>query len=318
MLSSTLGLLVGVLLDRWWGEPQRFHPLVLFGVAASALEKIVYPTEGALPERAPQRGESGIPLAGVGLSCCLLLVGLPVVILLALLTLLPSLFSAVLSVVVLYICLGGKSLEQHAQAIAAPLEEGDLGGAQTALSAIVSRDTRTMDDTEVVRATVESVLENGNDAVFASLFWFAVAGPAGALAHRLVNTLDAMWGYRTERYQAFGWAAARLDDVLGWLPARGCALCYALAARQWSALSTGFRQAASWDSPNAGPVMAVGAASLDVVVGGPARYGGEDRARPWLGSGAAVVVSDIGRACQLVLRASLLFIVAVALGEWLI
>lgn len=96
------------------------------------------------------------------------------------------------------------------------------------MALVVSRDTEGMDTSDVSRAAVESVLKNGSDAVFATLFWFALAGGAGALAHRLVNTLDAMWGYRTPRFLLFGWAAARLDDVLNWVPARLTAATYAL------------------------------------------------------------------------------------------
>ena len=169
------------------------------------------------------------------------------------------------------------------------------------------------------RATVESVLENGNDAVFGALFWFVVAGAAGVLTYRLVNTLDAMWGYKTPRYLSFGWAAARLDDGLNFVPARLTALSYALLGRTRSALACWRAQAPAWDSPNAGPVMASGAGALGVRLGGAAIYHGHMETRPALGQGAAPQGGDIARALRLVRHGVLLWLAvlaAVALLAW--
>jgi len=180
---------------------------------------------------------------------------------------------------------------------------------------IVSRDTADLDEEGISRATVESVLENGCDAIFGALFWFVLAGAAGAVLYRLANTLDAMWGYRTPRYRDFGWAAARLDDLLNWLPARLTALSYvamgtkpALAWRCWR------EQAPNWKSPNAGPVIAAGAGALGLALGGPARYHGEWQPRPALGEGLAPRAEDIGRAVALVRRALWLWLGVIALG----
>ncbi|MBS1224625.1 MAG: cobalamin biosynthesis protein, partial [Proteobacteria bacterium] len=180
---------------------------------------------------------------------------------------------------------------------------------------IVSRDTADLDEEQISRATVESVLENGCDAIFGALCWFVLAGAAGATLYRLANTLDALWGYRTPRYRDFGWAAARLDDGLNWLPARLTALSYvamgtkpALAWRCWR------EQAPNWKSPNAGPVMAAGAGALGLALGGPARYHGEWQQRPALGEGLAPRAEDIGRAVALVRRALWLWLGVIALG----
>ncbi|MDP3038050.1 MAG: regulatory signaling modulator protein AmpE, partial [Rhodocyclaceae bacterium] len=164
-------------------------------------------------------------------------------------------------------------------------------------------------------AAVESVLENGNDAVFGALFWFFVAGGAGALLFRLANTLDAMWGYRDARRVYFGWAAARIDDVLNFVPARLTALTYALLGRTRDALACWRTQAPRWSSPNAGPVMAAGAGALKVGLGGTARYHGASEERPRLGSGAAPTFVDIGRAVTLVERGQWLWLAVFVAGS---
>ncbi|MDP3138644.1 MAG: CobD/CbiB family cobalamin biosynthesis protein, partial [Burkholderiaceae bacterium] len=167
---------------------------------------------------------------------------------------------------------------------------------------IVSRETSQLDASGVAKAGVESVLENGNDAIFGTLFWFALLGGPGAVLFRLANTLDAMWGYRTERFNHFGWAAARIDDGLNWLPARLTALTYAVLGQTRTALACWRTQAPGWESPNAGPVMAAGAGSLGVQLGGAAIYHGAEEIRPPLGCGPAPGAADLERAIRLIQR----------------
>jgi len=216
---------------------------------------------------------------------------------------------------ILYLVLGHRSLHVHARRVRDALARGDLPGARRGVGMMVSRDTADMDAARVSAAAVESVLENGNDAVFGALFWFVVAGAPGALAYRLINTLDALWGYRTARYLRFGWAAARLDDVVNFVPARLTALTYAVVGRCQRALHCWRAQAPLWDSPNAGPVMAAGAGALDVRLGGGAFYRGEWHERAALGEGQTAGPEDIRRTLRLVTRSVLLWLAVIAVAS---
>lgn len=285
MLNTALLMVCALLLDRLLGEPRRFHPLVGFGRYASWLERRLN-VDGASRLR--------------GVLAWLLAIA-PLLLLLCGLWRQPAVRPYV-DVLVLYFALGLQSLRQHALRIAQALLADDLVQARQRVGDIVSRDTVAMQPQDVARASVESVLENGNDAVFGTLFWFALLGAPGALLYRLANTLDAMWGYRTPRYLHFGWAAARLDDALNFIPARLAALSYALLGSTRNALQCWQRQAAAWSSPNAGPVMASGAGSLRVRLGGAAQYHGATEMRPLLGAGSEPQTEDIARAVALVER----------------
>lgn len=288
-LSMPLAALTAVLADRLLGEPRRFHPLVGFG-------RLVTWLENKLNKRA-------IP---AGLLAWLLAV-MPWVVLAFWLRPLAPFF---VDVALLWFALGAQSLCEHGEAVARPLAAGRLDEARQRVGWIVSRETSTLDETGVAKAGVESVLENGNDAVFGALFWFALLGGPGALLFRLTNTLDAMWGYRTDRYNLFGRFAARFDDALNWLPARLTALTYAVFGRTRQALACWRTQAPGWDSPNAGPVMAAGAGSLGVQLGGTAIYHGREELRPPLGTGQVPQAADIGRAIALVRRGLWLWLAA--------
>lgn len=279
--AMPLAALAAVLLDRLFGEVRRFHPLVGFGTLAAAIEK-------RLNRRTIAGGMLGWALAV-----------LPWV---ALALALRPFAPFAVDVLLLYFSLGARSLCEHAEAVARPLREGRLDEARQRVGWIVSRDTAALDESGVAKAGVESVLENGNDAIFGALFWFALLGGPGALLFRLANTLDAMWGYRTERYNLYGRWAARFDDALNWLPARLTALSYALLGRWRDALACWRTQAPGWESPNAGPVMAAGAGSLGVQCGGAAIYHGHEEIRPPLGCGPAPVAADLGRAITLIRR----------------
>lgn len=286
---------VALLLDALLGEPRRFHPLVGFGRLTSKLEALLY-----VDSR--RRG---------ALAVALLLI--PATLLAVLAVRLPILGNA-LGILLLYFALGLKSLHQHALDVAQALAADNLAEAREKVGRIVSRDTAALNETQVSQAAVETVLENGNDAVFGALFWFAVAGAPGAVLYRLANTLDAMWGYRNARYVHFGWAAARFDDLMNYLPARLTAASYALLGATRQALICWRTQAPVWDSPNAGPVMAAGAGALKVGLGGAAVYDGEWHQRPVLGSGAPPAAADIERALRLVRHGVWLWLAVIALA----
>jgi adenosylcobinamide-phosphate synthase len=207
-----------------------------------------------------------------------------------------------------------RSLGEHVAPVAAALRADDLDEARKRVGYLVSRQTDELDSTAVARAATESVLENGSDAVFAALFWFVVAGAPGVVLYRLSNTLDAMWGYRNERFERFGWAAAKIDDVLNYIPARLVALTYALLGKTRLALKCWRTQAPKWDSPNAGPVMAAGAGALGVELGGPAIYHGELHERPQLGEGQPADADSIDRGWQLVQRGVWLWLLILCVG----
>lgn len=296
MATTALIAAVAVVLDWLLGEPRRFHPLVGFGHLAQEIERRFY---------ARSRWSGA---AAVALSLA------PWTVLAMGLSALPGLWGAAFSVWALYFALGHKSLHDHVRPIVEALDAGDEAAARTAVSRIVSRDSAALD---VAPAACETVLENGNDGVFGALFWFVCAGAPGAILYRLANTLDAMWGYKNARYLKFGWAAARLDDLLNWPPARLTALTYALLGRTRLALRCWREQAPRWDSPNAGPVMAAGAGALVVSLGGPARYQDEWHARPTLGTGPKPSVHDIERALTLVRHGVVLWLAVLLAWEWL-
>ena len=281
--------ILAVILDAVLGEPRRFHPLVGFGNWANWLE---------------QGLNTGKRWQGI----------LAVILAVSPFVLFAWLLSEtwIIAVVLLYLAIAPRSLSEHAWAVQSA---NDLDEARQKVSLIVSRDTQNLDAEGVTRATIESVLENGNDAIFAAIFWYLLAGIPGLVLYRLTNTLDALWGYRNERFQQFGWAAARLDDALNLIPARLTALSYACVGNFATAVDCWYKQASSWYSPNAGPVMAAGAGALQVTLGDSAHYHGQIKNRPILGTGKPPTTNDIGRAVALIHRALGLWLVIIALAS---
>lgn len=308
-MNSGLVIVAALAADALLGEIRHGHPLAGFGWLAGRLER-----EWNLRARPFWARRALGALAVVALVA-------PFALLAGWLSAAP--YGFVADAAVLYLAVGLTSLAAHGRRVERALAADDLDGARAAAGMMVSRDSGTLDERGTAAAAVESVLENGNDAVFGALFWFVVAGAPGVVIYRLVNTLDAMWGYRTARLAAFGWAAARLDDLLNWIPARLTALTYALlGAAPRRALACAWRQgragAGQGGSPNAGMVMAAGAGALGVRLGGPGVYHGRRRWRPRFGVGHRPSAASIGRAVRLVQGGALLWTaVALIAGWWL-
>ncbi|HTU78451.1 MAG TPA: cobalamin biosynthesis protein [Solirubrobacteraceae bacterium] len=297
---SALALAVGFALDRGLGDPAHGHPVAGFGRLAAALERCTW--------RARRR--AGI--AHVGLL------------------LVASAWigrradpSPAASALVVWVALGGRSLERAALTMAELLRAGDLPAARAHAPVLVGRDPRELDAHELCRATIESVAENTADALVGALLWGALAGAPGVAVYRAANTLDAMIGHRGPRYERFGWAAARVDDLLTWPAARLTALLTVLIAplaradaRQ--ALRIMRRDGARHPSPNAGPIEAAFAGALGVRLGGTNRYPTHTEQRPLLGDGPAPGTEDIARAVLLssfIGRASVLACALLALAR---
>ncbi|HIG64559.1 MAG TPA: cobalamin biosynthesis protein [Methyloprofundus sp.] len=302
-MTIALALLIALILDAFLGEPKKGHPLVIFGAWASAIEKWLI-----LPSQQPKIYQK---IAGL---CALLVMVLPITAVVFSITRLPFV-NELLSPVLLYLCIAPKSLWQHTQAIYQPLQTGNLSQARHAIAMIVSRQTQQMDTQSIRKASIESTLENGADAIFAPIFWFVVAGPTGAVFYRLSNTLDAMWGYKNQRYYYFGFAAARLDDLLNWIPARLTALSYMLLGDTRNAWACYRQQSPHCESPNAGVVMSAGAGALNVNLGGPAIYHGQLKNKPILGTERIATNQDIKRANLLILLSTLLWLAVISAGE---
>lgn len=281
--QSALIIATALVLDRGFGEVKRFHPLIGLGWLISKAEDYLY---------------SDSRIRGV---IALLLLTLPW--LLLYMVSLPWWCQAI----VLYVVIGGRSLGEHGQAVADALHQQDLPLARQKVSYIVSRKTADLTEKQVISATVESMLENGNDAVFGALFWFMVAGAPGAIIYRVANTLDARWGYKNSRWLNFGWAAARWDDLLNYVPARLTVLTYAVLGQCKLALRCAWQQGRQCSSPNGGPVMAAGAGALGVTIGGPSQYEGYQSNKPWLGQGPHAQVAAIESAITLVNRGAWLW-----------
>jgi adenosylcobinamide-phosphate synthase len=221
------------------------------------------------------------------------------------------------------VLLAQRSLFDHVAEVGRALVQGGLGSARLAVSRVVGRDPMTLDGAGVARAAIESLAENFSDAVVAPAFWYLVAGLPGIFAYKMANTLDSMIGHKSERYLAFGWAAARLDDLLNLIPAPISGLLLAAAAlfdrrsSAGAALRIMLRDGRKHHSPNAGWPEAAMAGALRISLAGPRHYSEGMVNDPYLGDGSPVATPmDIGRALRLYFRACLI-LAGLAIGAWL-
>jgi adenosylcobinamide-phosphate synthase len=215
--------------------------------------------------------------------------------------------------------LAQRNLHAHVERVAAALEEDGLESARATVSHIVGRDTAALDEASVARAAIESLAENFSDAIVAPSFWMLIAGLPGAAIYKAINTADSMIGHRSERYHDFGWASARLDDLVN-LPASRLSALFIVAAAYLTegaspvrAFEAVKRDASRHRSPNAGYPEAAMAGALGIAIGGPRSYHGVQTDDAWMGNGrSAVTTSDIRAALSLFRRADALLIGAVA------
>lgn len=208
--------------------------------------------------------------------------------------------------------LAQRGLWDHVRAVAGPLSSGDMDAARRAVGRIVGRDVQRLDESGVAAAAIESLAESFCDGVVAPLFWFVVGGLPGLFVYKAVNTADSLIGHREPRWRAFGWASARFDDVLNWIPARLSGALIALSGRGGGRIM--LRDACKHASPNAGWPEAAMAGALGVRLGGPAWYDGEPSERPVLGEGRAPGAADLDCALKLYLVACAILWFILALG----
>lgn len=273
-----VGAAAGLVLDRLVGEPPvpgHVHPVALFGTGVSKVEARLYDDRTAPGVVLAVAGVGAAAAAGAALGS-------------------PTAAS--------YLAASGRGLHDAARAVAVALDGEDLAEARALLPWLVGRDPSRLDAADIARAVVESVAENTTDAIVAPALWTAAAGSVGAFVHRAGDTLDSMVGYRDDRYRRFGAPAARLDDLLAWVPARATAGLVALARPQRAAAiaRTVRADAGRHPSPNAGVAEAAFAAALGVRLGGGEnRYGDIVDARPALGDGRPPAAADVHAAIDL-------------------
>lgn len=310
-------LLLAIAFDAILGDPPWLyralpHPVVILGRGIDWLDR-----------RLNRETAANVARRGAGALAVLILVGAAVAtgwILSAAFARLP--FGWVLEGLAMSSLVAQKSLYDHVAAVAQGLEQGGLEGGRKAVSLIVGRDPESLDDAGVARAAIESLAENFSDGVVAPLFWAALFGLPGLLAYKAVNTADSMIGHRTPRHEAFGWAAARLDDLVNLVPARLAGLLIVAAAlmlpgaRAGKALHAMRRDAPKHRSPNAGWQEAAMAGALGLAIAGPRRYGGRTVEDAWMGAGGRTeaTAEDIRRALRLYLAACILQAALIALA----
>ncbi len=304
--TRIVGVLAGYLADVALGDPERGHPVAVFGQAAATLERVTYRDSriagalhvGLLVGSLGLLGAAGQRAAERRGRLC----------------------SIAATATATWVALGGTSLVRTGLAMSELLGRDDVDAARRLLSSLCGRDPAWLDGAGLTRAALESVAENTSDAQVAPLLYAAVGGVPAVLAYRGINTLDSMIGYRSPRYIRFGWAAAKLDDVVNYVAARVTGTLVVILApfvggSPSGAVRAWHRDAARHPSPNAGVVEAAFAGALGVRLGGPTQYRHELQIRPTLGDGREPTVADLRRAVALswaVQRGAVLFAAALS------
>lgn len=306
-------VVIALALDHLLGEPRRIpHPVVAIGQLAQRLER-------------PLRKRFDDTTAGVFAVAAVVGASVGSVTLIVwLAALVHPLIGDLASILLIYLALAMRSLREHADAVHVPLVVGDLEAARARVKMLVGRDCDSLGETEVVRATVESVAENTVDGVTAPMIFALLGGAPGVFFYKAVNTLDSTFGYKDERYLNFGWAAARLDDLVNFLPARITAVLV-----PFSAVILGLDGRQAWvvfrrdrhrhPSPNGGQIEAAMAGALKIRLGGQNSYFGQISTRPYMGDDKqALRAEHIVLIIKLMTMTSLMVLVVGVLIHWAI
>ena len=282
-------LVFAMLLDAIFGEPRFLwdrlpHPAVLMGRLVAFLDR-------TLNTGNDRKSKGVLALAILCFSA-------------AVLGSVLSQLGWVIEIIVAAILLAQKSLVDHVKAVATGLRISIAQG-RFAVSMIVSRDTKDMTESQIARSAIESAAENFSDGVIAPAFWFLIGGLPAMLVYKFVNTADSMIGYKTKKYLEFGWASARFDDVLNWVPARISMLLIVAFAKQPINLKAIISEAKQHKSPNAGWPEAAMARAIDVALAGPRSYDGKLQQLPWVNETGrqSITANDVDSATRILWRA---------------
>lgn len=309
-------MLIALLLDAAVGWPCSLfdrigHPVTWIGAVVASLET-----------RLNRAAYSAMARRLLGAVCALGVIGMIALVAWVVQCLLPDgLAGVLLAGAFTWPLVASRSLYAHVEAVATPLEAGDIDGARHAVSMIVGRDPSRLDAPGVARAAIESLAENTSDGIVAPLMWGLLLGLPGIAGYKAINTLDSMIAHRSPRYLMFGWAAARIDDVANFLPARLTALLVAMASPSPAAgVLIALKDARHHRSPNAGWPEAAMAGALGVRLSGPRIYDGQPSNEPWLNErGREAEAGDVRRALALYLRtmmALVILLVAIVAAAW--
>lgn len=310
MIPLEVQLLIAILLDTLIGDPQWWpHPVRLIGALAVFLENHA------------RKSIDDEKIAGL-LTVCLVvaITGAVTISVVSLGYLLNPMLGDAVSIFIIYTGIATRDLAKHAELVRDALGSGDLSLARERVAMICGRDTNTLDTQGVVRATVESVAENTVDGVTAPLFYGVIGGPVGVMVYKAVSTLDSTFGYRNERYELFGWASAKLDDIAAFLPSRITSLLVPCAAwilgmNSRDSLRILKRDRLKHASPNSAHSEAAFSGALGVRLGGPNYYSGVLHDKPFLGD--PIVEPDPGKIAEsvklMILTTLLSFLTFVAL-----
>ena len=282
-------LVIAMLLDAVFGEPRMLwdrlpHPAVLMGRLVAFLDRTL--------NTGQDRKSKGV--LALSLLCFIA----------AVFGSLLSQFGWVIEIIVAAILLAQKSLVDHVRAVATGLRTSIEEG-RFAVSMIVSRDTKDLNEAQVARSAIESAAENFSDGVIAPAFWFLVGGLPAMLVYKFVNTADSMIGYKTKKYHEFGWASARLDDLLNWIPARLSMLLIAVFTKRPVDFRAIVSEAKRHKSPNAGWPEAAMARAINVALAGPRSYDGQLQQLPWVNETGrqTITADDVDAAVRILWRA---------------